>query len=95
MSKRTLYVISYDISNDKSRNKVSDFLQNYGYRVQKSVFECRLEQKSLKKLSGILQNHIDQETDSILIYLMCENCVKQKTSIGLEVTVNDEDFLVL
>jgi len=95
MASKKHYVISYDIVDNRKRTKVAEALKDFGTRVQKSVFECRLEQKSLKKLSGILQNHIDQETDSILIYLMCENCVKQKTSIGLEVTVNDEDFLVL
>ena len=36
-----IYVISYDIDDDKRRNKISKVLEEYGVRVLESVFECR------------------------------------------------------
>ena len=33
-----LYVISYDIPDDKRRKKIADLLEGYGQRVQYSVF---------------------------------------------------------
>ena len=36
------YVVSYDISDDRLRNKVSKALAALGMRVQKSVFELDL-----------------------------------------------------
>ncbi|NMG82782.1 MAG: CRISPR-associated endonuclease Cas2 [Methanosarcinales archaeon] len=43
-------VISYDISDDKKRNKVANMLLDYGTRVQYSVFECLIDAKTLEKL---------------------------------------------
>ena len=36
----SMYVISYDISENKIRNKVAKILEGYGKRIQYSVFEC-------------------------------------------------------
>ncbi|VAX34219.1 hypothetical protein MNBD_NITROSPIRAE03-419, partial [hydrothermal vent metagenome] len=33
-------VVTYDITDDKRREQVSSELENYGMRVQKSIFEC-------------------------------------------------------
>jgi CRISPR-associated protein Cas2 len=88
-------VISYDIVDNRKRNKAADTLKDYGFRVQKSVFECRVDYKSLTELLGKIKKIIDRETDSILIYPLCENCLQQKTSVGVEVDTHDEDFCVL
>ena len=34
------YLISYDISDTKTRNKVVKYLESFCYRVQESVFLC-------------------------------------------------------
>ena len=36
------YLVCYDIVSDYRRNKVSQLLEGYGIRVQRSVFECLL-----------------------------------------------------
>ena len=46
------YLISYDISNDKRRLKVMKALEDYGTRVQYSVFECWLRPQDLKSLKN-------------------------------------------
>ena len=40
-----MYVVSYDISSDRLRNKVARTLEGYGTRIQYSVFECKLSEK--------------------------------------------------
>ncbi len=89
------YVISYDIVEDRDRVKAADTLKNYGVRVQKSVFECRIGEKSLKKLMTDLKQIIDPETDSILVYILCEACNKQKQFLGIDVSHEDEEFRIL
>ena len=37
-----LFAVCYDVSNDRERYRVDKLLKGYGFRVQKSVFECRL-----------------------------------------------------
>jgi CRISPR-associated protein Cas2 len=39
------YVVSYDIPEDRKRDRVSKTLLDFGARVQYSVFECILDGK--------------------------------------------------
>ncbi|PIP40204.1 CRISPR-associated endonuclease Cas2 [Candidatus Desantisbacteria bacterium CG23_combo_of_CG06-09_8_20_14_all_40_23] len=39
------YVVVYDITSNAKRTKVDKVLKGFGFRVQKSVFECRLTKK--------------------------------------------------
>ncbi len=93
--KKKSYVISYDITDDRRRAKAADTLKNYGQRVQKSVFECCLNPEKLVELTGILSAIIDRKTDSVLIWPLCEICVKQRTGIGQNRPLSEEEFCVI
>jgi CRISPR-associated protein Cas2 len=71
-----LYLICYDISNDKIRNRVSKYLGAFGNRIQKSVFEVDLKNK---KALVYLQDKLDgwlEEGDDLRFYQLCINCRK-------------------
>lgn len=95
MADKKLYVISYDIVDDRTRAKAAETLKDYGRRVQKSVFECRLEARYLDDLLTKLREIIDDNVDNVLVYMLCEACVKQKKSMGLKIIEKTEDFRVL
>ncbi len=46
----SVYVAAYDISHPGRRQRVAQILQDYGRRVQKSVFEVWLEGPDLSEL---------------------------------------------
>lgn len=91
MADRKFHVISYDIVEDQKRTKAAETLKDYGKRVQKSVFECRLKDKNLEKLAARLEELIDKETDNILIYTLCEGCVPQKKFLGRKIIGEEEE----
>lgn len=95
MAEGKFYVISYDIVDDRKRFKAAEALKDYGWRVQRSVFEARLDAKSLEALIGRLSTIIDKRTDNVLIYLLCEGCVKQKKFLGLKIAGEDGEFKIL
>ena len=70
------YLITYDISNDKRRTKLSVMLNKYGVRVNYSVYECELNQTKLDKLlyEIELQKLINKKYDSLRFYHICKNC---------------------
>jgi len=74
---------------------VAEVLKDYGARVQKSVFECRLNIQALNGLIEKLIEIIDKKEDSILIYMLCEACFKQNRFIGIEPVREEGDFRVL
>ena len=62
-----LYLVCYDISDAKRLRQVSSLLRHYGTRVQKSVFECRINTDLCKKMQKEL-SALCREKDSVLIY---------------------------
>ena len=78
------YVVTYDISNDKRRTKLSDLLGAYGSRVNYSVFECELNQTKLDKLlyEIELKKLINKKYDSLRFYHLCENCVPKSFDVA-------------
>ena len=69
-------VIVYDIVNNKRRKKVSDLLEGYGIRVNRSVFECRFKTPKIrKKLTKELFKLLNPKADSLRIYTVCQNCM--------------------
>jgi CRISPR-associated protein Cas2 len=66
-----LIVVCYDIAEDLRRRRVSDELENFGGRVQDSVFECLLEEGQLKELQERLARIIHEEEDRLGYYPLC------------------------
>ncbi len=95
MAGKKFYVISYDVVDDRRRFRASEALKDFGRRVQKSVFEARLDAETLSKLLDRLDGIIDKATDNILVYSLCEPCVGRKRCMGLKIIGEDEDFRVI
>ncbi|MEW6457063.1 MAG: CRISPR-associated endonuclease Cas2 [Acidobacteriota bacterium] len=70
-------VVSYDIVDDKRRNRVLNELKNYGNHVQYSVFECDLNKKQIENLQAELRRVIDGKEDSIRYYFLCGSCIER------------------
>lgn len=80
-----MYLVSYDITSDKRRKKIANILENYGKRIQYSVFECNLDTKRYKKLyQEIMKETADMTDGSVRFYYLCENCVPKMRLIGQE-----------
>lgn len=76
------WVIVYDISNDLRRTHVAKFLENFGVRVQYSVFESRLNKNRLMKCINGISHLIDPRIDSVRFYSLCSSCWGKSLFIG-------------
>lgn len=63
-----LYLITYDISDNRRRKKVADLLEGYGKRVQYSVFECVLPAPKYRELCQRLRRVVKADLDSLRFY---------------------------
>lgn len=75
-------VVSYDIANDRRRQKVVKIMEGYGVRKQYSVFECRLTVRNFQRLRDKLAEVIDRKEDSVLFYPLCQSCRRQRDGLG-------------
>ena len=92
-----MLIVTYDISNNKTRTKFSKFLQKHGRRLQYSVFEI----KNSERLLNIILLEIEKKfapkfeiTDSILIFPINPNCASKIYRYGFPVQ-EEKDLLIL
>lgn len=88
-------VISYDIPNDRRRNKLRKTLEDFGTRVQYSVFECNLSRKHLERLKTRVARVIDSTEDNIRYYLLCNSCVRKLEYSGKRKPVKDPLYYIV
>ena len=65
------YVICFDVADAKRLRKVSIEMENFGQRVQYSVFECFLDESELSELKQRLEQLIMPSEDHIRYYGIC------------------------
>lgn len=91
---RTLYVIAYDIPNDRRRAKVHKTLCGFGEWTQYSLFECHLTDRERVALRGKLDRLLKPEEDSVRFYHICAACVAKAETVGSEKPGEKDVFIV-
>ena len=84
MSETRFFVVAYDISSDKRRNKVHKVLSGFGQWTQFSLFELFLTDKEYILLQNKLEKILNTEKDSVRFYPLCAACLKQVETVGSE-----------
>lgn len=80
-----LIIVTYDVSTETAAGRrrlrrVAKICIGYGQRVQKSVFECRVNQMQYEELERRLLAEINEGEDSLRLYRLTEpvqNYVKE------------------
>ena len=57
----TRYIATYDISDDLQRSRIARVLEDYGYRIQLSVFEMNLQDSELTEVQRQLGMLLSKE----------------------------------
>ena len=66
MAEQHAYLVTYDISDEKRLYKTAHIMEGYGFRIQDSVFYC--------KLSSLMKNSLTSELSAV-INLSEDQCV--------------------
>ena len=85
-------VVTYDVPEDKRRNKIHKILKSYGQWMQYSVFECDLTNTQYAKLRSRLSKEIKADQDSIRFYFLCACCSGKVERIGGQELVDNTIF---
>lgn len=67
MIEERLYVVTYDIADDKRWRRVFKVMHGYGRWLQLSVFQCRLTARRRVELARRLEEIIRADSDHVLI----------------------------
>jgi len=88
------YIVCFDIVSDKIRYRVVKILLKFGIRVQKSVFECFLDDAQFIELKTSIEAKISFAQDSVRYYHLCQRCEKNLQISGLG-AINEREALIV
>ncbi len=99
-SDKMFVLITYDINTTTKEGRkrlrdVAKICQNYGQRVQNSVFECKVDEGQFRIIKYQLDNTIDHKKDSLRFYRLGKNYEKTVEQMGRNETYNIEEPLIL
>ena len=93
-------LITYDVATGDRRGQrrlrhVAKVCEDWGQRVQNSVFECKLDPAQYTKLKARLVALIDPETDSIRFYLLGKEWHRRVEHLGKDRSRDPDGPLVV
>ncbi|MDD2466493.1 MAG: CRISPR-associated endonuclease Cas2 [Desulfobulbus sp.] len=89
------FAICFDVREPKRLRRVADTLENFGVRVQRSLFECFLNAEELVELQGRIARIIDVKQDHVRYYPLCPKDVHKVRVDGAGRKTVDVDYYLL
>lgn len=94
-----MVLITYDVNTStpegrKRLRKVAKHCENYGQRVQNSVFECLLDPAQFADFKHRLESLVDLEKDSVRYYFLGRNWKGRVEHVGAKPTYDPEGLLI-
>jgi CRISPR-associated protein Cas2 len=71
---KRLWVVCYDITDDRRRARLERWLLGQGDRVLESVFECVWRAEQLDNVRAELRRRIDPKSDKLRLTPVCATC---------------------
>ena len=95
-----MVLVTYDVSTEdadgkKRLRKVAKQCQNYGQRVQNSVFECLVDPVQFAQLKKNLEQIIEPKEDSLRYYFLGSNWKNRVEHVGAKPTYDPEGVLTV
>lgn len=95
-----MVLITYDVNTvttagKKRLRKVARACQDFGQRVQNSVFECVIDAARLKVLQARLDKIIDKSKDSLRYYFLGDNWQKRVEHVGAKPSLDLEGAIIV
>ncbi len=90
-----MYVLVYDIVNDRRRNKLHRTLKDYGTAVQRSVFEFDLNAAEVQKMMKRVEALTSPDEDTVRLYRLCAACLTETRILGEGTLSLDPDFYII
>lgn len=88
-----LHLIAYDVASGRRLRRVATVCEDFGVRIEKSVFECELESADFERFWKRIESVIDSERDSVVDYPIGMMDRKRIKTLGV-VNRQDEKILI-
>jgi len=87
-------VVAYDVRDRRRLRRVAKMMEQYGARVQRSAFECRLDKKRIARLLDDMKRVINRKQDKVAVITLCQACVHRSERFVESGFTTDADVYV-
>lgn len=84
MPNASLWIAAYDIADPARLRAVASLCEDYGRRLQQSVFLCACPARQIKRLRDAVSERMEETKDHFVLLPLCEHCRNHLRQIGLE-----------
>lgn len=93
-------LVTYDVETidkdgKKRLRKIAKICQNYGQRVQNSVFECRINEQEYLLLKSEIMKKMDAKKDSVRFYRLGTKYKEKIEHFGVKEPYNFEEAFII
>ncbi len=89
-------IVAYDIADPKRLQRVAKVMEDFGDRVQKSIFEVTLGKAAFRQMKTRLEQEIVPEADGIKYFPLCGRCEARLEIIGQGEWIDpDQEYYIL
>lgn len=89
-----LRLIAYDIADPKRLHRVAETCEDYGTRVQYSLFECWLDATTFQELWEKLQALIKRDEDRLVAYELDTTAARNRLTAGTSMVCTKPETFV-
>lgn len=95
-----LVLVTYDVNTEteagrRRLRRVAKVCENFGQRVQKSVFECLVDPAQWTRLRAQLLTEADGQLDSLRFYFLGQNWKRRVEHVGARAAYDPEGPLLV
>ena len=95
-----LLLVTYDVNTETAAGRrrlrrVAKICEDYGLRVQNSVFECQVDATQHTVLKAKLQKEIDADLDSLRFYNLGNQYKNKAEHFGAKPSIDVTDTLIV
>ena len=95
-----MVLITYDVNTAsdggaKRLRRVAKLCEDFGQRVQNSVFECLVDPVQWTDLRYRLEKEIDEERDSLRYYFLGANWKRRVEHVGAKESYDPEGLIIV
>jgi CRISPR-associated protein Cas2 len=87
-------IVAYDVRDRRRLRRVAKMMEQYGARVQRSAFECRLDKEQMESLFADIKRVINRKQDKVTVILLCQSCVHRSERLIASGLMIDMDVYV-
>jgi CRISPR-associated protein Cas2 len=95
-----MVLVTYDVNTEdadgrRRLRKVAKQCQNFGQRVQNSVFECLVDPVQFADLRKRLEKIVDTKVDSLRYYFLGDNWKSRVEHVGVKAAYDPEGVMMV